>query len=118
MTIAWPKVIPVLISIAIIILVAILSDSLPMVAAITATAPMTFPLSMWVVYASTGNDREVLASYTQSMMVGLGATLGFAIGVWIATRYRLGLWVTLGIGYTAWGVTLAIIFGLRRVIGF
>jgi len=116
-TIAWPKVIPVLISIAIIILVAVLSDSLPMVAAITATAPLTFPLSMWVVYATSGNNRETLAGYTQSLMVGLGATLGFAIGVWIASRYRLGLWVTLGIGYAAWGVTLAIILGVRRVIG-
>jgi hypothetical protein len=47
----WQDVLPILASIVVIILVAIFERQSKLVAAITATMPLTAPLALWVVYA-------------------------------------------------------------------
>ncbi len=109
MQIVWPKVIPVILSIVIIIFIALISESSRFVAGITATMPLGIPLSMWVVYANADRDQGVLVEYTNSLGLGLVALFVFMIGVWFATnRLDAGLWQSIGMGYVGWIMTLGI----------
>ena len=114
MVIVWPKVIPVLISISVIIFIAIVSESSRLVAAIAATMPLTAPLSLWVVYSNAGGQQSALVDYTTGLLVGIVPTLGFLLASWLAARIGLTLWATLSVGYGAWAIILISIFIIRR----
>ncbi|KAA3648035.1 MAG: hypothetical protein DWQ07_03315 [Chloroflexi bacterium] len=114
MEIAWPKVIPVLVSIGVIIFIALISESSRLVAAIAATFPLTAPLSMWVVFSNAGGQQSALVDYTTGLLVGIVPTLGFLLATWLAARVGWSLWPTLGAGYGAWIIILILILTIRR----
>lgn len=114
MEIAWPKVIPVLVSIGVIILIAVVSESSRLVAAIAATFPLTAPLSMWVVFSNAGGQQTALVDYSTGLLVGIVPTLGFLLAAWGAARAGWNLWPTLGAGYSAWAIILISVLIIRR----
>lgn len=114
MDIAWPKVIPVLLSIAIIIFIALISENSRFVAGITATMPLSVPLSMWIVYANAERDQRALQEYTNSLGLGLIALLAFMAAIWFATnRMNAGLWQSVGLGYAAWAIVVGVAAFIR-----
>jgi hypothetical protein len=106
---------PVLISIAVIILVAVLQRQSKLFAAITATMPLTIPLSLWVVYASTQGERAAVESYARSLVIGVIPTVAFALAVWVAARFGWKLAALITTGYAVWGVVLLALLGLQRL---
>ena len=114
MEIAWPKVIPVIVSIGVIIFIAVASESSRLVAAIAATMPLTAALSMWVVFSNAGGEQAALGEYTTGLIIGIVPTLGFLLATWLAARAGWNLWPTLGAGYGTWVIILVSVLIIRR----
>jgi len=111
------NILPVLLSIVVIILVAILQRHSKLVAAITATMPLSAPLALWIVYASADGDRATVAQFSRGLLIGLVPTIGFIFAVWLAARAGLKLVPLLLIGYGVWGMVLAVVVVIRRSLG-
>ena len=80
------RVIPVLVSIAVIALVAVAQDRSRHLAAVLATMPLTAPLAIWIVYSATGGDSHETAGFTWSLTAGSVASLAFVVACWAALR--------------------------------
>ena len=72
-------IVPVVLSIVVIILVAILEKQSKLFAALTATMPLTAPLALWIVYSSNAGNKEVVSQFSLSLLLGLIPTLAFLI---------------------------------------
>lgn len=110
-------VVPVVISILVIVLVAIIEKQSKLAAAVTATMPLTVPLALWIVYVSAGGDRVSVEQFTRSMVIGIVPTIAFVIAVWLAARAGLKLVPILVTGYGVWGLVLALVIGVKHVVG-
>lgn len=110
-------VLPVIFSILIIVLVAILEKQSKLVAALAATMPLAAPLAFWIVYSSNGGDREAVSQFSLSLLLGLLPTLAFLVAVWLAARAGLKLIPILLLGYGVWALGAAILYILRSTLG-
>ena len=104
-------------SIAVIVLVAVVEKQSKLVAAITATMPLTAPLALWIVYVSAGGDRSTVAQFSRGLLVGLIPTIGFMLTVWLTARTGLKLVPMLLISYGVWGMVLTIVVASRKTLG-
>lgn len=114
----WHEVAPVLISITVLILVAVLEKHSKLVAAVTATMPLTIPLALWIVYVSSQGERATVEQFSRSLMIGIVPTVFFVAAIWLATRAGLKLVPTLALGYSTWAGVLAVLVGLQRILGW
>lgn len=114
--IEWRNVLPVLISIGVILVVAVLRNTNRTLAAITATMPINIPLALWIVYSATPNDKAGMMSFTEGLIIGLIPTFAFLVVVWLAARAELGLPAMLASGYAAWGICLGMLLLLQHVL--
>ncbi|GAB4422121.1 MAG: hypothetical protein Kow002_11380 [Anaerolineales bacterium] len=110
-------ILPVILSILVIILVAVLEKQSKLFAAITATMPLAAPLALWIVYSSSGGDKEAVSSFTLSMFLGFLPTLAFIVAVWLAARAGLKLLPMIGIGYGVWAIGAFILYLFRNLLG-
>jgi hypothetical protein len=117
MQIKIQDILPVAISVLVIILVAIIEKQSKTFAAITATMPLTIPLTLWIVYSSSGGDKVVVSSFSQNLFLSLLPTVAFAIAIWLAARAGVKLVPMLGIGYAVWAVGSGIMLLIRRWLG-
>lgn len=113
----WQDVFPVIISILIIILVAILQRQSRALAAILVTMPIISPLSVWIIYNGSGGERQAVTQYTQGLVVGIIPTLFFIITLWLSTRAGLKLAPVLALSYSVWAIVLVTVLGLKRWTG-
>ena len=113
----WQDVVPVLISIVVIILVAVLQKQSKLAAAILSTMPLTAPLAVWIVYSLNEGSTAVMEEFSLSLLLGGIPTLGFMVAVWLAARAGLGLGGILLYGYGAWFVVLVVLIGVQRMMG-
>jgi hypothetical protein len=116
-TIKLADILPVIISIVVIILVAILEKHSKLVAAITATMPLSIPLALWIVYASAKGERPVVEQFSLSMLLSIFPTIGFLIAVWLGSRAGLKLGTLLVVGYSVWGIGALLLWFMRRTLG-
>jgi len=114
----WNEIVPVVISVIVIILVAVLQKYNKLFAAVVATMPLTFPLALWVVYASSDGDRYAVEEFASSLMLGLVPTVAFAVAVWLASRAGFKLIPMLVVGYSVWGVVLVCLVWIKRLLGW
>lgn len=121
MQIAWEKVLPVLISIAILIAVAIFRNTSRTFATIAATMPIQMPLTLYIVHSGTNisgaGEHEALLAFIEGLIIGLFATFVFICAVYVAARSGSSLIGMLLVGYAAWAVTLLIINAARTLLG-
>jgi len=110
-------IIPVVLSIVIIILVAILEKQSRLFAALTATMPLTAPLALWIVYSSNAGDKTAVSQFSLSLLLGLIPTLAFLITVWLAARAGVKLAPMIMAGYGVWGIGAIILYLLRDTLG-
>lgn len=113
----WTEIVPVLISVTVIIFVAVVQRQSKVVAAVTATMPLTIPLALWIVYSSSNGDRLAVESFTRNMLSGIIPTAVFVFAIWTASRLGLKLVPIIACGYAAWAVTLLVLLSLRRWLG-
>lgn len=110
-------VIPVILSIVVIILVAILEKQSKLFAALTATMPLAAPLALWIVYSSNAGDKTAVSQFSLSLLLGLFPTLAFLITVWLAARAGMNFVPMILTGYAVWAIGATIIYLLRDTLG-
>ena len=115
MPIVWSRVLPVVLSIGVIIMVAIVREHSRTFAAIAATMPINVPLAMWIVF-SGDNDPAVRAAFSEGMLLGIFPTIAFLVVAWLVVRAGWLLVPTLIIGYVTWGISLFALLTLRRML--
>ncbi|MEW5872458.1 MAG: hypothetical protein AB1894_24565 [Chloroflexota bacterium] len=111
------EIFPVAISVAVIILIAVLEKQSKLVAAVTATMPVTIPLSLWIVYSSTQGEKLAVEQFTRGLATGIWPTVAFTLAVWLASRAGWKLLPIIAAGYTTWGATLLLLVGVQRILG-
>lgn len=110
-------IVPVVLSIVVIILVAILEKQSKLFAAITATMPLAIPLALWIVYSSNDGDKETVSRFSLSLLLSFLPTLAFVIAIWFAARAGMKLVPMILTGYSVWGVGALILYFLRNALG-
>ena len=110
------EIIPVAISIVVIILVAVLEKYSKLIAAVTATMPLTIPLAFWVVYSSSQGEVAAVEAFARSLVMGVIPTLAFTLALWWTSRLGWKIAPMLLVAYAVWGVVLLGMIGLRRVL--
>jgi hypothetical protein len=108
---------PVLISIGIILLIAFMQKHSLTIAGITATMPVTIPLSLWIVYSSAKGDQVSVENYTRGMVTGIISTLVFTLALWLGARAGLKLGWMVTVAYAAWLATVIVTQLIRRGLG-
>ncbi len=107
---------PVILSIAVIIVVAVVRSYSKTLAAITATMPVTIPLSIWIIF-STGGERSSMGQFMQSLFLSMIGTVLFVVAAWLATRAGWGLVPIILAGYVTWGLTLLVLLSAQKLLG-
>ena len=107
------RVIPVLVSVAVIVLVAVVQGRSRHLAAVLATMPLTAPLAIWIVYSATGGDSRETAGFTWSLIAGSVASLAFVVACWAALRLGWSLPAALAVGGAVWLAGVASVSWLR-----
>lgn len=110
-------VLPVILSIAVIILVAVFEKQSKLFAALTATMPLATPLALWIVYSSNAGDKAVMSKFSLSMLLGVLPTLAFLITVWLAARAGMKLIPMIVTGYGVWAAGAVLLYLLRNTLG-
>jgi hypothetical protein len=113
----WHEIVPVIVSVSVILLVAFLEKQSKLIAAVTATMPLTIPLALWIVYSSSQGDKAAVVQFTQSLVFGIIPTVAFAVAAWLAARAGLKLGAIIVVGYATWGVVLLVVMSIKRALG-
>jgi len=116
MNIDWSRVSPVLISIGIIILIAIVRQYSKTFAAVAATMPLNIPLSMWIVYSGSEDRQAAMAEFSQAAAMNIIPTLVFLIVAWQLSKAGYSVIPTIFLGYMAWAICLGLVFLIRAII--
>lgn len=104
---------PVLISIVVIILIALIERHSKTFAAISATMPLTITFGLWIVYTSASGDTQQVTDFTRSLLISIVPSLAFLVVVFFTSRAGWKLLPMLLTGYATWGIGLTLLFGLR-----
>lgn len=110
-------VLPILLSIIVIILVAILEKQSKLFAAITATMPLTAPLALWIVYSSNSGEKTAVTQFSLSLLLGVLPTFAFLITAWLAARAGMKLMPIILTSYGVWAIGATILYFLRNTLG-
>jgi len=117
MSIDWQRVLPVLFSILVIILIAVVRNYSKTLAAITATMPVNLPLAIWLLSAGADTTQASTVQFIENLIIGLIPTFGFLIIVYIAARAGWSVLPMIGIGYVGWAVMLVIMLFIQSRLG-
>jgi len=102
------KALPLVTSILIILLVAVLRERSRTLAAILGTMPINMPLVMWIVWSTPTSDQPIMVDFVRSLIIGMVPTVLWLAIVFLALRSGWNLWIALLYGYGAWAVLLAV----------
>jgi hypothetical protein len=116
MSIDWARVAPVIVSICIIILVAVVRQYSKAFAAIAATMPINIPLGMWIVTSGSDDPQAALAQFMEAAMINSLPLVVFLLLGWHLARSGHSLIVTITVGYIGWGVALGLVFLVRALL--
>ena len=111
------KSLPIITSIVIILIVAVLRERSRTLAAILGTMPINMPLVMWLIWSTPDTTQPIMLGFVRSLFIGMVPTMIWLAVVYLALRGGWHLWSALLSGYVAWGVLLvvAIQLGLLRI---
>jgi hypothetical protein len=110
-------ILPVVLSILVIILVAVLEKQSKLFAALAATMPLATSLALWIVYSSNAGEKAEVSQFSLSLLLGIFPTLAFLVTVWLAARAGMKLAPMLLTGYSVWAVGAVILYLLRNTFG-
>lgn len=109
---SFQKSIPVVTSILIILIVAVLRDRSRAVAAVLATMPINIPLALWVVSSGADGNAVVMANFVRSVIISLIPSFIWLGVVFLALRGGWSLLVAIGVGYAVWAILIGGLFWL------
>jgi hypothetical protein len=106
------KWLPVVTSIAIIVLVAVLRERSRTLAAIVATMPINIPLALWVVFGAGDADMSTVEPFVRKILVGIVPTMIWIAVVYIGVRNEQPLLASIVVGYVVWALVTLLARGL------
>jgi hypothetical protein len=109
------KVLPVLASVVIIVLVAVVQDRSRELAAVLAVMPLTVPLAVWIVFSASGRDYQQTAHFVRSMIAGYLATVAFVVACWYGLRQHWPLPAVMVFAFGLWAALAALPYVIRRL---
>jgi len=107
------RVIPVLVSVAVIVLVAVVQERSRHLAAVLASMPLTAPLAIWIVHSASRGDSRQTAGFTWSLLAGSLASLAFVAACWVALRQAWSLPAVLVAAGAVWLAAVLVASWLR-----
>ncbi len=110
-------ILPVVLSIVVIVLVAVLEKQSKLFAALVAVMPLGAPLALWIVYSSNAGEKTAVSQFSLSLLLGLLPTLAFLVAVWLAARAGMKLVPMILTGYGVWAIGAMILYLLRNTLG-
>ena len=110
-------ILPVVLSIVVIVLVAVLEKQSKLFAALTATMPLATPLALWIVYSSNAGDKATMSKFSLSLLLGVLPTLAFLIAIWLTARAGMKLVPMILTGYGVWAAGAILLYLLRNILG-
>jgi hypothetical protein len=114
----WEEVVPVVASVVLIIVIAVLQKYNKLFAAITATMPVTIPLALWIVYTGAKGNVAVVSQFSLGMFLAILPTVAFLLALWLAARAGMKLLPMIVVGYAVWGVGVLLLTFVRHLFGF
>jgi hypothetical protein len=102
------RIVPVVLSVLVIVVVAIVQERSRGLAAIIATMPLTAPLAMWIVYTASHGDERQTAEFVGSMVMGFAASLVFVLACWFGFRHGWSFAATLAFASAIWVAVAAL----------
>jgi uncharacterized membrane protein (GlpM family) len=109
-------ILPVILSIVVIVLVAILEKQSKLFAALVAVMPLAAPLALWIVYSSNAGDKVAVSQFSLSLLLGLLPTFAFLVAVCGGPGGHETRSMILT-GYSVWAVGAIILYLLRNTLG-
>jgi len=110
------KILPVVISVAIIVLVAIVQERSRDLAAILAVMPLTVPLAAWIVFSASGGDHQQTARFVGSMFAAYAPTAIFVAALWYGLRQGWSFPLVIVVAFGAWAGLAAVPYLVRRFL--
>ena len=110
------KTLPVVASVAIIVLVAVVQQRSRDLAAILASLPLTAPLAAWIVFSASGGDHQHTAQFVRSMLAASIATVIFVLACWYGFRQQWPFPIVMATAFGIWGVLVAMPYLVRRIL--
>ena len=101
------KTLPVVASVLIIVLVAVVQERSRAVAAVVAMVPLTAPLAAWIVYSASGSNHQHTAQFVRSMLAASVANVVFIVVLWYGLRQQWLFPVAVVAAFATWGVLVA-----------
>jgi hypothetical protein len=109
------KALPVIVSVVIIVLVAVVQERARPLAAIVAMLPLTAPLAAWIVYSASGGDHQHTAHFVRSMLAASIANVVFIVACWYGLRQELPFAIVLVVAFAVWGALVALPYLVRML---
>lgn len=110
------KALPVITSIAIILLVAFLRDRSKTLAVILSTMPINITLGLWVIFGTGDYNQGTATLYVRALLPGLSATMAWIVVVFILLRLGLNLLPAVFGGYAVWAVLILLFIQLGWIV--
>jgi hypothetical protein len=108
------KVLPVVVSIVIIVLVAVVQERSRHLAAILAVMPLTIPLAAWIVFAASGGDHRQTAQFVRSLIATSAATVIWVVACWYGLHRQWPFPLVIAFAFGVWGASVALLPYLIR----
>jgi hypothetical protein len=108
------KILPVVVSVVIIVLVAVVQGWSRELAAILAVMPLTMPLAAWIVFSSSGGDHQQTRDFVSSMFAAYLPTLVFVASLWYGLRQAWPFPFVTVFAFVVWATLIALPYLIRR----
>ena len=108
------KILPVVVSVAIIVPVAVVRERSRDLAAILAVMPLTVPLAAWIVFSASAGDHAQTARFVGSMFAAYAPTAIFAAALWYGLRQGWSFPLAIVVAFGAWEGLAAVPYLVRR----
>jgi hypothetical protein len=106
------KALPVVTSILIILVVAVLRERSRTLAAIFAVMPINMPLALWVVFGTGDATQQEMSQFARTIFIGLIPGLIWVGVVFLLLRLGWPLLASILGGYAVWAVLIGLLFAL------
>jgi hypothetical protein len=109
---SFQKSLPVITSMVIILIVAVLRERSRTVSAILSTMPINMVLALWLVVGAADVNPQTTVDFVRSLLVGLVPSFLWLVVIYVALRTGWSLLAAILAGYVVWGLLVALAFWL------
>jgi uncharacterized membrane protein (GlpM family) len=107
------RIYQLLLSFALITMIALLSERSRVLAAIVSPMPVKVALALWFVFTDTGGNRVLSADFCRVALFSLIPTAVFLLACWFGLRRGWPMGWTVVLGYAMWLASVGVYRGIE-----